>query len=153
MCEDIRIGAVREVLDEFRRLHKSCHGLMSVAIKRHNIDISPEQSRLLFMIYHKKVTSPKDLAKKLRIAPATLSVRLQRLESAGYLRREIDSKDKRNYVLEVEPKGEELVMASYKAMEKAAEGLFAGFTKEDFQQLMKYMNMLKQNVRNIKEDM
>ena len=152
ICKDNEMQAIKNIVDGFRGLHKSCHEIMIATIKKHNIDISPEQSKLLFMVYHGKFSNQSDVAKKLHIAPATLSVRIQRLENEGYLRRTIDAKDKRNYVLEVEPKGEKLIALSHEAMNKVLLELFVGFSAEDKQQLMKYMDQLNINIRNIKED-
>lgn len=152
MSEDISMEAIKEVLDEFRRLHKSCHELLTVAMKHHEIDISPDQSKLLFLIYHGKFSNQQDLAHRLRITPATLSVRLQRLESAGYLSRKADENDKRNYVLTVEPKGKELVALSHQVVDGVVQEIFSGFAKEDLKVLVEYIDRLKQNVRNIKED-
>jgi|AKYZ01.1.fsa_nt_gi Transcriptional regulators len=152
ICKEEEIKAVKSIIDEFRRLQKSCQELMIATVKKHNIDISPEQSKLLFMVYHGKFLNQSDVAKTLNITPATLSVRIQRLENAGYLRRKIDVNDKRNYVLTVEPKGEALISLAHDAMNKVMLQLFEGFSSGDRQELMNYMNRLNQNVRNIKEE-
>lgn len=153
MKEERNISNIKGVLDEFRRLHKSFHELMSIAVRKHNLDISPEQSQLLFVIYYEKISSQKEIAKKMRITPATLSVRIQRLESAGYLRRKIDTNDKRNYILQVEPKGKELVAKSHRIIDGVMLQMFQGFTEKDIQELIHYMDRLKTNVKRAKEDM
>jgi DNA-binding MarR family transcriptional regulator len=104
------------------------------------------------MIYHDKFSSQQTLAKHLRIAPATLSVRIQRLEGAGYLRREVDENDKRNYILKLEPKGKELVALTHQATDKIVKEIFDDFSDEEMQQLIYYINKLKNNVRNMKEE-
>ena len=152
MGDDIAMETVREVLEELHRLHKSCYELKAIAVKKHQIDISPEQAKLLFMIYHGKFTNQNDLAKKLRITPATLSVRIQRLETAGYLRREVDVHDKRNYILAVESKGQELIAISHQVMDTVMQRLLDGFSKEDVQQLLYFIDTMKYNIKDIKEE-
>lgn len=152
MKDDLTIEDVKGLLEEYRRFEKSCAELMAVQIKKKDITLSPEQSRLLFMIDSGKMNNQKVVAKKMHITPATLSVRLQRLEKAGYVRRKIDPNDKRNYILEVEPKGKELVKDSIEIMEEAAMQLFTGFTRDEFLMLQGYLERMKNNVRKLKED-
>ncbi|MFV0395397.1 MAG: MarR family winged helix-turn-helix transcriptional regulator [Coprobacillaceae bacterium] len=154
MCDGIDTENVKKISEEFGCIHKTMHKSMIRAIRAKGIDISPEQTKVLSTISIKKVTNQKELARKIRVTPVTLSVRIQRLEKAGYLSREIDENDKRNYILKVEPKGMELVEESIAIMEDVAKQLFVGFTEEDFQIISGYLKRMRENVRNInKEDM
>lgn len=152
MNNDLTIEDIKALMEEFRRFKKSCDELMVCTIRQKDIEILPEQSRLLLMIDSGKMINQKEIARKMHITPATLSVRLQRLEKAGYVRREIDPNDKRNYILMVEPKGKELVKNSIAIMEQVATKIFKGFTKEEFSFLLGCLERMKNNVRNIKED-
>ena len=95
--EEISFDDVEEVINNFQGLNKTMHYMMME--KTEKFDISPDQTRLLFMLQNHQNINQNALAKKLNITKATLSVRLQRLEKLGYLTRTQDKNDKRNYIL------------------------------------------------------
>ena len=97
--EEISFDDVEEVINNFQGLNKTMHYMMME--KTEKFDISPDQTRLLFMLQNHQNINQNALAKKLNITKATLSVRLQRLEKLGYLTRTQDKNDKRNYILNI----------------------------------------------------
>ena len=60
---------------------------------------------MLGLIDHFGHPNQKILAERLKITPATLSVRLQRLEKAGFIEKIVSKQDKRNITLHITEKG------------------------------------------------
>lgn len=149
MTEKVEIEDVRLMMDEFKNLHKS-FGDSMVANKESALSFN--QCSLLYIIDNCKSTNQKEIAKNLHITPATLSVRLQRLEKAGYLKREIDLNDKRNYLLTITKKGKMLKDETTKLLEEEWLKIFDGFTKSEISQMVGYLERMKKNIRNIQEE-
>ena len=96
---------IKEIFLQFKSLHKNIHEFTS---KKSNIQgLSADQCYLLGLIDHFGHPNQKILAERLKITPATLSVRLQRLEKAGFIEKVVSRHDKRNVSLHITEKGKE----------------------------------------------
>ena len=97
---------IKEIFLQFKSLHKNIHEFTS---KKSNIQsLSADQCYLLGLIDHFGHPNQKILAERLKITPATLSVRLQRLEKAGFIEKIVSKQDKRNITLHITEKGNKL---------------------------------------------
>ena len=74
---------IKEIFLQFKSLHKNIQELTSKKSNREGL--SADQCYLLGLIDHFDHPNQKILAERLNITPATLSVRLQRLEKAGFI--------------------------------------------------------------------
>ena len=94
---------IKEIFLQFKSLHKNIHEFTS---KKSNIQsLSADQCYLLGLLDHFGHPNQKILAERLKITPATLSVRLQRLEKAGFIEKIVSKQDKRNITLHITEKG------------------------------------------------
>lgn len=152
MNENLSFKEIEILLDESKSFEKSVQELMSTVSKSNVFGLSPGQYKLLFLIDSEKDMNQKVLAKILHITPATLSVRLQRLEKTGYLSKEVDPNDKRNSILTVTPSGKELIVLGRGFMENATIRILDGFTYEDILVIKGYIERMKENVRKLKEE-
>lgn len=142
------IDAIDELMISFKELNKSMHYIMMN--KTAKFDISPDQTKLLFIVDHHENINQNALAKKLHITKATLSVRLQRLEKMGYLIRKQDETDKRNYILAVSDSGKAIINETIKIMKEDALMIFNGVTSEQLDVIREVLNIMKKNVEKSK---
>lgn len=126
-------------LKEVRRLHMQ---LMSKAC----IEITPDQGRLLFHIKEQKM-SQKELAEKLQITEATLSVRIKRLVEAGLVERIKDSKDRRVYRIVLSEKGESLTNDMKNAIERYKKMISKDITLDEYETILHVIHKLQRNLK------
>lgn len=146
--EQVRFDDLEYLMNNFQSLNKTMHYMMME--KTEKFDISPDQTKLLFVIKNHQNINQNALAKKLNITKATLSVRLQRLEKLGYLTRTQDSNDKRNYILEVTKTGEAFVEAAIKVMKEKTLMMFEGVSREQIAVINDVINIMKKNIEKCK---
>ena len=98
-------------------------------------EISPDQLRVLRLISYNRGMRVGQVADGLGIKPSSASLILDRLEARGYLRRLVDSKDRRIIRLEPTPRGT-LVFEEADASAKAKlESSLRDFSEEQVKQL------------------
>ena len=120
---------IKEIFLQF--LHKNIHEFTS---KKSNIQsLSADQCYLLGLIDHFGHPNQKILAERLKITPATLSVRLQRLEKAGFIEKIVSKQDKRNITLHITEKGNKEI--------------------ESCNRMKTYCQIFEKNIRLMKEEL
>ena len=67
--------------------------------------VYPGQPPLLFALYKENGQSQKDLAKKMRIKPATMTVMIKRMEKTNFIERNQDDNDQRISRIYITEKG------------------------------------------------
>ena len=75
------------------------------------------QYSLLMEISRNPNASQAELAKLMRVSPATIAVSLKKLENNGYINREIDEADNRLKKITISEKGNQVVMQSRQIFE------------------------------------
>lgn len=150
MEEEMTYKDIEEVLNSFRRLYKTSYDIFNQKAK--NYIITPGQFHLLNMILRHDGINQRDLATMLKITPATLSVRIKRLEKANYLIRSVDKNDKRNFVLTLTASGKELIDTSYEHMKKNMVLLFKGVSAEELFALKSCLSKIQHNLDKKKEE-
>lgn len=139
---------LEEMINNFQGLNKTMHYMMME--KTEKFDISPYQTRLLFIVQHHQNINQNALAKKLNITKATLSVRLQRLEKLGYISRVQDKNDKRNYILNITEIGELFIEEAIKIMKEKTLMMFEGVSREQIASVNEVIKIMKKNIMKCK---
>lgn len=139
---------LEEMINNFQGLNKTMHYMMME--KTEKFDISPDQTRLLFIVQHHQNINQNALAKKLNITKATLSVRLQRLEKLGYISRVQDKNDKRNYILNITEIGELFIEEAIKIMKEKTLMMFEGVSREQIASVNEVIKIMKKNIMKCK---
>ncbi len=148
--EQLEFEDVKEIFLQFRSLHKNIHEFTS---KKRNIQaLSADQWYLLFLIQQMDKPNQKILAERLKITSATLSVRLQRLEKAGFIEKIVSERDKRNFSLHITEKGEKEIKVCKNNMKVFTMHLFEGINKEDIDRMKMYCQIFEENIRLMKEE-
>ncbi|WP_028044112.1 MarR family winged helix-turn-helix transcriptional regulator [Candidatus Stoquefichus massiliensis] len=135
---------LNRIWEELKTLHKLSTRLMVERCQ----NMTPEQVKLMKLI-HKEKLSQKEIALKLHITEATLSVRIKRLVDSGLIEREIDSDDKRRYVIVLSSQGEDMMNEIQKAFDYSYQVICRGMTQEDYDAVL---NIIKRIQNNIKEE-
>ncbi len=116
-----------------------------------NQDFNHHQGRLLMVLVENPDFNQAQLAKKLEITPATLSVRLKKLEDSGYVQRIEKPEDKRNYQLEVTRKGLENIAAIKKSFREMSKEIFSCLEDQEIDQLSGLINKCRNNINKMKD--
>ena len=146
--EKISFDDVEKMINNFHSLHKTMHYMMMEKTEKFNI--SPDQTRLLFILQNHQNINQNALAKKLNITKATLSVRLQRLEKLGYLTKTQDKNDKRNYILNITETGEVFIETAIRIMKEKTLIMFEGVSKEQIAIINDVIDIMKNNIKKCK---
>lgn len=140
------------LMDRIAILKKSVHELTAIEKKKAPVDITLWQFRLMMLIYRKGEMNQRELAGMMHISPATLSVGIQRLENAGFLKKQQDSLDKRNTLLTLTDGGIDRVIEGKAVVEKSMKELLDGFENQELEQMVGFVSRLEANIKRIKED-
>jgi DNA-binding MarR family transcriptional regulator len=101
---------------------------------------------LMILARSPKIPSQKELAEKLNISPAAVAVTLKKLEKLGYIERCAAESDNRYNEIRISPKGKELLEDTRNMFEKLDKAVFEGFSSEDLDRFLGYMNKIQQNI-------
>lgn len=106
----------------------------------------PGQPPLLFVLDKEDGLKQKELAKRLHIQPATLTVMLRRMEGAGFIKRKQDAKDQRVSRVFLTGQGREVCKQMHGVFEELEEDYFGSMTVPERQQLRQLLNHVKDNL-------
>ncbi len=149
--EPLEFEDIKEIFLQFKSLHKIIHELTS---KKNSMEgLSADQCYLLALIDRFDHPNQKILAERLKITPATLSVRLQRLEKAGFIEKVVSRHDKRNVTLHITEKGSKEIKSCKDDMKIFTTRLFEGINKEDLDRMKAYCQIFEKNICLMKEEL
>lgn len=126
------------------RLHYQC-----LHMELDKIGLYPGQPQLLMGLMHHDGLSQRELAQRAHVRPATMTVMLQRMESAGLVERRADAQDMRVQRVYLNEAGRKAARAMRETMQRLSEGLFAGFDEAEEQQLLAMLERVGENTRRL----
>lgn len=103
---------------------------------------------MIFLIAHQQMNQ-REIAQKLRITEATLSVRIKRLVDMGLIERKLNEDDKRHYYIVLSSQGEAVIDEMKKDFHHVHQIVCKGLADEDY---MAVLNVVKKIKRNLKEE-
>ena len=86
-----------------------------------------------------------ELAKRKKVGKASVTKALKILEEEGFIRRLADENDRRNTLCYLTEKGEKIIGEMLAIKSKAEAYLFEGFSEEEKEELLRFLNMLYVN--------
>lgn len=95
------------------------------------IGVYPGQPPLLFALGHNDGLSQKELANRLNVKPATITVMIKRMEKAGYIKRIQDEADQRVIRVYLTDPGRKLMKEVKQTIKKINYECFKGLTEEE----------------------
>ena len=139
---DISLGRAVDIMISTDRMHRC---LLDSLVR--DIGIHHTQHRILMILAKRgALPSQKVLADRLKISPAAVTGALKKLEASGYIERSLGS-DNRFMELRITESGREIVDATKKMFSSADRSLFNGFTDEELEAYVSFLEKLQCNIR------
>lgn len=113
-------------------------------------DLKPWQAGILFALHHNSGLSQRELAKKMRLTPPTITSGIQKMEKQGLIERWSDEQDQRIMRLYLTEKAESCIEQVWDVVRRMEEMLIQGFTMEEKILLKRF---LLQMLDNLKQEM
>ncbi|HHW41325.1 MAG TPA: MarR family transcriptional regulator [Syntrophomonadaceae bacterium] len=110
------------------------------------IGIYPGQPPVLFRLWKQDGRTQKELAEKLLLKPATLTLILQRMERDGLVERRPDPADQRISRVYLTEKGKKLREPVEKAIKEREREILQGFTAEEKLLLRRFLIRVRDNL-------
>lgn len=114
---------------------------------------NPAQHFLLFVIEHgseqEVPLSQGDIARELKLSPATVTASLRFLEKYDLIQRQPDEHDLRKNRVTITSEGREMAEKCRDAMKELTDTMFEGFTAEEKDALSGYFERMCSNLRTI----
>lgn len=108
----------------------------------------PGQPQLLFILYKTNGISQREIADKLKIKPATITVMIKRLEKSGFLFKEFDKKDRRVSRIFLSEKGFETCERLKIVFRKIDKICLKNFTDKEIETLNNLVLKVKTNLES-----
>lgn len=116
------------------------------------IGVYPGQPPMLYFLEKEDGQSQKDLADKLNVKPATITVMLNRMEKSGLVLRKQDDEDQRISRVYITEKGKEVYKQVEETMSRIESECFYNFTEEEKIVLRRLFMQMRDNLKNVCED-
>lgn len=128
------------------RLHKDGNLVLGRIFRAHGYAMTREQEAILRVLKNSTDINQAELAARSGQERNNLSRTLNILEGKGLVSRQISSTDRRNCIIRITPEGKRLYAAVHKAMEEYHQVLFAGFSREEIDELANLVHRLTKNL-------
>ena len=113
--------------------------------------ISHSQHLLLMQLHWFDFKSQKEIATKLNISPAAVTMALKKLETEEYVTKVINPEDTRFNFVTLTEKGKKVVSFSIELFEALDNMIFEGVSEEELNVLIGYMERIIANTKKIEE--
>ncbi|TCL59233.1 MarR family transcriptional regulator [Hydrogenispora ethanolica] len=133
--------SLSHALRQFINIHRQrTHALLG------KLGLYPGQSPLLFMLWERDGRTQKEFAERLQVAPATITVMLQRMERTGLLERRPDPGDLRVSRVYLTEAGRRIRVEVEAVHKQLNDQCFAGFTLEERVLLRRFLLQMHDNL-------
>ena len=109
-------------------------------------DLKTWQAGILFALHHNSGLSQRELAKKMRLTPPTITAGIQKMEKRGLIVRRSDAQDQRIMRLYLTDKAEECIEQIQEVIRQMEEMLIQGFTLEEKILLRRFLLQILENL-------
>lgn len=116
-----------------------------------SIDVYPGQPPMLFALYKKDGQSQKELADRLNVSPATITVMLRRMEKTNLVIRKQDHEDQRISRVYMTDQGREACIKANKVMQDIEEECFGSFRPEEKIILRRLLMQMRDNLQSVNQ--
>lgn len=121
--------------------------IFSNILKEHKIDhITPAQGRILFVLWRKDNIPIQRLVKETSLSKSTLTAMLDRLESAGHIKRVHSKTDRREVLIRLTEKDHKLMETYDRVSGEMAAIACRGFTEEELDDLEDKLRRIHKNL-------
>jgi DNA-binding MarR family transcriptional regulator len=139
---ETKLSRAIEMMIKTDHMHKAM-----IDCRVRSLGIHRTQHRILMHLARTdKLPSQKELAERLDVTPAAVTVALKKIEKDGYVERTL-GQDNRFNELRITEKGRELVKKSKKLFSEVDTSMFDGFTDEELDTYIFCMEKLQANIK------
>lgn len=145
-------GVLMDCYQTFRKLVITCRLHKRIVEREINqLGLHGSQHHLLMHLANHETVTQKELASQLKVSPASVAVSIKKLESEGYITKEMDREDNRFNKITITEKGKNMVEKSRQVVVKIDEAAFEGFSEQEVGWLSSMVERIYQNLENIPE--
>lgn len=139
---DTRLSRAVEMMIKVNKLHRAM-----IDIQTKEIGIHRTQHRMLIHLDKDgMLPSQRELAAKLDITPAAVTVALKKLENDGYIERTL-GQDTRYNEIKITEKGRELLDRTHELFLKVDSAMLEGFSAEELDSYIAYLERMQKNIQ------
>ena len=142
---------LHHAMSEFMKTDRMHKCIVDNLVKKLGIHRS-QHIMLMYLSHTNGVINQKDIAEQFEISAATVSVTIKKLEQAGYVKKEITSKDSRYNNLYITEKGLDIVKKSEKLFCLINTMVFSNFSDEELATLMDYLSRIQESLRKAESE-
>ena len=102
--------------------------------------------RILSLLTSNKKYSQKELAKRLRISPATVTVSLKSMERDGYIKKHVSADDLRCKPISITEKGRQAVKVIDEVYDALDHSMYRGFSPEEMEMISGFYRRIIENL-------
>ncbi|MBE5869098.1 MAG: MarR family transcriptional regulator [Lachnospiraceae bacterium] len=132
------VAALQRRVDRYLRRY--------IELKVSDTGVYRGQHQILMWMGRNPGCSQTQIAEALEISTAAVTTSLKKLEKGGYIVRQMDREDNRVNQLEITPKGVAVIEQSKHMFQEIDSSMYAGFSREELDQLQKYYERILQNL-------
>lgn len=115
------------------KAHYKLTNHLKLKFKEQNINISPGQTGILFLLEQKDLRSMSELSRILEIDNSAITRLVDRLEKSGLVRRQSNPSDRRQYLIGITGKGMQQTSAARKISNDANSEIKEGFSDKEIE--------------------
>ena len=133
------------------KIHQITNRIFNQMLKDYGIEeLNSGQGRILFALWQEDNIPIRALSIKTQLTKSSLTTMLDRLESAGYLKRERDENDRRQFIVKLSEKSKNLQMKYVDVSKKMTELFYGTLTEEEIDEFETYLRRILNNLINAK---
>ena len=139
---DTRLSRAVEMMIKVNKLHRAM-----IDMQTKEIGIHRTQHRILIHLDKDgALPSQRELATKLDITPAAVTVALKKLENDGYIERTL-GQDTRYNEIKITEKGRELLDRTHELFLRVDSAMLEGFSAEELDSYIAYLERMQKNIQ------
>lgn len=131
------------------KVHQAAGRVFTKKLKQYNLDrINPAQGRILFVLWEQDGLSIQELARKTSLGKSTLTSMLDRLETAGHVKRVPSADDRRKIMIWLTERDRKLRAAYNDVSSDMSEVFYRGFSAREIGAFEEYLNRILANLES-----
>ena len=134
------------------KIHQITNRMFNQMLKEYGIkELNPGQGRILFALWQIDDVPIRELSIKTQLTKSTLTTMLDRLESAGFLKREPDENDRRIIKVKLSEKSKKLQKKYVDVSKKMTDVFYGTLTEKEIDEFERYLRQILDNLINAKD--
>lgn len=135
----------KQCMHLFMKCNRLHHALVETKVSA--LGLHRSQRSMLLTINFNGNISQKELAKRMEISPAAVTVTLKKLEAQGFIERAQSEDDSRVNNITVTEKGRDIICQTGAIFDEVDEKTFAGFSEEELEEFLSYLRRVSSNLK------